>query len=136
MCTDDLEIPSLLAIFLVLLREFLFTRIITACTIDLVLIERFRTGIGLLDIAAISPYHFHTMNIVLQHSFNCFVKSRLNISVVFRATIRLCFDSDAALLEAMLINKRNNRHVCIKQLRSVVRKCEHYRGATNLWNYL
>ena len=54
-----------LLFFLMLLRGFHF---ITACTIGLVRIERFRPGIGLLKVVTVPVYRFHTLNTVLRHT--------------------------------------------------------------------
>ena len=84
---DDLEILSRLAVFLMLLRGFRFTRFITACTIGLVRIERLQPGIGLLEVVAVSVYCFHTLKIVLRDISNCFVMLLLLIQTVRKETI-------------------------------------------------
>ena len=45
-----------------LLREI---RFISACTIGLLRIKRFRPEIGLLEVVAVSVYQVHTLNTVL-----------------------------------------------------------------------
>ena len=82
-----------------LLRWFRFTRFITACTIGLVRIERFRPGIGLLEVVAVPVYCFFTLNTVLGHTFNCFVTSRLHIPAVFKAKIWFGLSTDASTNE-------------------------------------
>ena len=113
--------------------EDLFTRLIAACKVGFVRIERFRSGMmGLLEVEAVYVYRLHTLTTILRHTLNRFVMSRLHIPSVFKATIRSRIASDAILLEVMFINERNNRHVCIRQLKSAVRKSNHFRAPTNL----
>ena len=104
---------------------FSFTCFTTDFTIGSVRIVRFQPGIDLPEVVAVSAYRFYVLNTVLRHASNRFVTSRpLVILAVFNLTILSRFALGAILLEVMFIN----RHVCIRQLKSSVRKFDHPRG--------
>ena len=102
LCKDDPEISSWLAVGAVL-RGVRFTRFITACTIGLVLMKRFRPGIALLEVVAVFVvYHFHA---VLRHTSNCFATSLLLIHQQSYAHVSIAYMASKATRDVIITLK-------------------------------